>query len=214
MNGSIPTLIARRSSHMSRVALLTAAEVGIEVKLQPLLDLLSESRDDYAGNPSLKVPVLTTAVDSHFGALNICRRLAALADHSGAIVWPEQLGTALLQNALEVVLNAMATEVHLIMARMASMQADQDSPLPANLKKARASLENSLLWLEANFASIHTALRSLAGLSYLEICLFCFLDHLEWRKVHRLDGLPQLQGFRDAFAQRPSAQSTSYSFDA
>jgi len=86
-----PRLVARHSSHMSRVALLFAGELGVDVEFSPVLDLMSTDRDDFGGNPSLKVPSLVRGDSRVFGALNVCRWLAKTSESEARIPhapWP------------------------------------------------------------------------------------------------------------------------------
>jgi glutathione S-transferase len=68
-------------------------------------------------------------------------------------------------------------------------------------------------WLETNLSAAMAALPE-RDLSYLEISLFCFLEHLEFREVMKLDRHPQISAFRNRFAARPSAVATQYRYDS
>ena len=74
--------------------------------------------------PALKLPVLQTSGGSWFGALTICRALSRLSTRELHIVLPEVLHPPLLANAQELVLQAMATEVNLIMSELAKGNGD------------------------------------------------------------------------------------------
>lgn len=207
-----PLLVARRSSHFSRVALLFAHELGVELEFRPVSSLLSQSSQDYGGNPALRVPTLLHAGERWFGALNISRRLWQLAGRPERLLWPEHLESPVLSNALELTLNGMSSEVVLLMERMARGGAEPASA-SARTSKAHASLMGCVSWLERELPSLLAALPVERRLSFLEVCLFCFADHLEWREVLELEPFPRLKAFRNEFAQRPSARATAYRFD-
>ena len=71
-----PVLVGRSSSHFTRIARIFAHELEVAYEFQPVLDLTSVNRADYADNPTLRVPILRTEAGTWFGALNICRALA------------------------------------------------------------------------------------------------------------------------------------------
>src|SRR5690606_23933123 len=136
---------------------------------------------EYGGNPALRVPVLHTEEGEWFGALNICRALERRAPAGGVkgrVVWPEDLTLPLLANAQELALQAMSSEVALIMARLASADA-----AAAHLAKQRDSLERMLGWLDAHAEAVVMALPADRALSFLEASLFCLVQHLEFREV-------------------------------
>ena len=196
---------------MSRVALLFAVELGVQVEFSPVVDLMSTDVEAFGGNPSLKVPSLLLGDTAVFGALNVCRKLALLSEKKAFILWPEGMQHQLSVNALEVTLNAMGSEVFLLMNRMGS--GESAGPLSPALQKTRKSLEGGTAWLEDKLPSVLDLLPPGRDLSYFEVCLFCYLDHLEWREVMSLHDFPQLREFRDEFMRRPSAQATAYYFD-
>jgi len=218
--GSLPTLFGRSSSHFTRVARIVAAELGVAYTFRVVPNLLSTNPSDYGGNPALRLPVLHTAQGEWFGALNICRaleRLASNADASRArLVWPEDLDQPLTANAQELTLQAMASEVALIMARVA--KADEAA---ANLAKQRESLERMLAWLEAHASEVLAALPGAASptpggapvVSFLEVTLFCLVQHLEFRDILPTAPYRALGEFCQRFAQRESARQTTFRFD-
>ncbi len=208
-----PILIARSSSHLSRVTRLVAAELGVELELQPVLDLTSQDPHDYGGNPALKVPVLQVDGVPFYGSLNICRRLWSLAGKPEGALWPEDLQDPLLSNALETVLNGMGSEVPLVMHRITAQSRGDATPEPATLAKTRVSLRGCLDWLERNLPAIESALPGDRPLCFLRISLFCFLEHVQWREVLDLQPFPRLRAFSAEFARRPAAEATAYRFD-
>lgn len=195
-------LVGRSSSHFTRTARIFAAELGVPYRFKVVPDLMATAQDAYAQNPALRVPILETPAGEWFGTLNICRELARRSPENKRIVWPEQLDTPLLANAQELVLQAMATEVELIMSGSTSRHID----------KRRASLEGSLEWLEQHVTRIVAALPA-RDLSYLETTLFCFVEHLPFREVLAVEHLRQLAAFRDNFGARPAARATPFVFD-
>lgn len=68
-------LIARSSSHFSRVARIFALELGVPHRFTSILDLTSLDATKYSDNPVLKVPVLVTLEGPWFGSENIAREL-------------------------------------------------------------------------------------------------------------------------------------------
>jgi glutathione S-transferase len=204
-----PRIIGRSSSHFTRVARMFASELGVEYSFQIARDLLSSVSQDYAGNPALKLPVLETPSGSWYGTLNICRALARHSAQRRVIIWPEDLREPLLANAQEFAVQAMATEVSLIMGKVAA-----EAPQPAYQAKLQTSLVNTLSWLDANLSDALSALPAERDLSFLEVTLFCLVTHLEFRKIASILPYSALTGFCEQFATRASAQETAYHFDA
>ena len=201
-------LYGRSSSHFTRIARIFAAECEIEVEFLPIRDLMSTDPADYGDNPALKMPTLDTGDDTWFGSLGICRELARLGELNLDVVWPDDLGTAMASNAQEMVLTAMSTEVALVMAKSTGVPADN-----AHQAKLRASLLGNLRWLEDNIADAIAELPAERDLSYLEVSLFCLVEHLPFREVMALDDYPNLRAFAERFGQRSSARATPFKFD-
>ncbi|HTV24961.1 MAG TPA: glutathione S-transferase N-terminal domain-containing protein [Polyangiaceae bacterium] len=212
--GAGPVLYGRSSSHFTRVVRIVAAELGVAHAFRVVPNLLSLDASEYGGNPALRVPSLHTEEGPWFGALNICRvleRRAASAKGGrspGKIVWPEDLGRPVTTNAQELALQAMSSEVALIMARVA--KADESAP---HLVKQRETLERMLAWLEANVSEALAALPAERQLSFLEVTLFCLVQHLEFRDVLPVAPYRALGEFCRAFGERASAQATVFRFD-
>lgn len=202
-----PVIVGRSSSHFTRIVRIFAAELRVDYLFRIVRDLLSTDVADYAGHPGLKVPTLQTAAGTWFGALNICRELSRLSSQHRVIVWPEVLHDSMLANAQELTLQAMATEVNLIMY---SLGAGTNGN--AYQAKATTSLRNMLDWLEVSAAEIFDRLPQ-RDLSFLEVTLFCLIEHLEFRTILPLDQYSVLSGFRRQFASRASAAATAYKFD-
>jgi hypothetical protein len=120
-------------------------------------------------------------------------------------VWPEQLVTPLLSNAQELVLQAMATEVELILA-------GPETQATPHLVKRRASLEVSVGWLNEHVDEVVAALPE-RELSFLETTLFCLTEHLPFRDVLATAPFRRLEAFARDFAQRPAARATPFAFD-
>lgn len=199
----------RSSSHFTRVTRVVAHEFGVSYGFRPVHDLLSQTANDYGGNPALKLPVLETPEGTWFGALSICRELARRATTPTRFVWPEALAERVASNAQEMVLQGMASEVAWIMRKLAEPDAAD-----AYFEKTRISLLNGLDWLEVHLPQALQTVREEAALSFLEVSAFCFLTHLEFRKLVDTGAYPSLRRFSEAFAERPSARETQYRFDA
>lgn len=205
---SRPTIIGRSSSHFTRVTRIFAAEVGVDCSFEVVRDLMSSDPDDYGGNPALKLPTLRTARGAWFGALTICRELSRRSSLGKRLVWPEDLDQPLLANAQELAVQAMTTEVTLIMAKVS---AEGDGG--AHQSKMMKSLVNVVSWLESNVTHVLAALPQDRDLSYLEVTLFCLFTHLEFRSVVPTAPYPELNKFCQHFAARASAHETAYHFD-
>jgi len=146
------TIVGRSSSVFTRVARIFAAELAVDYAFRVVPDLLSREPADYAGNPALRLPVMETSVGAWFGALSICRQLRRLSTRPVAVAWPEDFDQPLLANAQELTLQAMATEVTLIMNQLAG------SGESAHQRKLLDSLLGSLGWLDRNIALAREAL--------------------------------------------------------
>ena len=203
------TVVGRSSSHFTRVTRIFAAEVAVEVGFRAVPDLMSLQPADYGGHPALKVPALETPTGVWFGALNICRELSRRSPIKPHVVWPEDHTSLLIANAQEVIVQAMATEVGLIMAGAT----DAGPPQGNAVVKMRASLDSSLRWLDNTVEAVLAALPRDRDLSYLEVTLFCLTTHLDFRQVLATTLYPRLNEFCDVFASRPSALQTVYRFD-
>jgi hypothetical protein len=203
-----PVIIGRSSSHFTRVTRIFAAEMRIDYSFRVVRDLMSSDPEDYGGNPALRIPTLQTARGVWFGALNVCRELWRQSSPMPRVVWPEDLDEPLLANAQELVLQAMATEVTLIMAGLASTRDDN-----AHHAKMRKGLTNMMSWLEENVRPALAALPPHRDLSYLEVTLFCLVTHLEFRGVLPTASYSELNTFCQRFATRASSGETPYRFD-
>lgn len=199
-------LVGRSSSHFTRVARLFAVELGLSYDFEVVTDLLSAAAHGFGDNPALRLPVLKTPAGHWFGSLAICRELARCATRKLIVVWPEQLVTPLLSNAQELVLQAMGTEVELIMSGRGA------APTP-HLTKRRASLEASVRWLDERVDDVVASLPA-RDLSFLEVTLFCLAEHLAFREVLAMEPFRRLQAYAQLFGERPSARATPFVFDS
>jgi hypothetical protein len=154
------------------------------------------------------LPTLQTPRGVWFGALNICRQLSRQSSYGPRTVWPEDLDEPLLANAQELVVQAMTTEVTLIMGGLSGSGEDN-----AHQVKMRKSLVNTMWWLENNARHVLDALPPERDLSYLEVTLFCLVTHLEFRNVLPISPYPDLNRFCQHFAERASIDETIYRFD-
>jgi glutathione S-transferase len=200
------TIVGRSSSHFTRVARIFALELAVEHAFEPVHDLRGLAAGNYGGNPALRMPVLKAGDDTWFGALNICRALARASAQPLRVVWPEQLTAPLLANAQELTVQAMGTAVDLIMSK------DAAAPGSDFVGKRRASLENSVRWLDDRVDAVLAALPP-RDLSYLEVTLFCLARHLAFREVLATAPFARLNAFCDIFEQRSSARATPFMFD-
>jgi glutathione S-transferase len=198
-------LYGRSSSHFTRIVRMFAAEMDIELEFVPVRDLMSTEPADYGDNPALKLPTLQSPDGSWFGSLGSCRELARHDALNLDIVWPDQLDRALASNAQEMVLQAMATEVALVMGKACGVDADN-----AHQAKLRASLLGTLQWLEENASAALALLPPERDLSYLEVSLFCLVEHLPFREVLDTTPYPRLRAFAERYGQRSSARATPY----
>ena len=203
-----PTLIARSSSHFSRIARIYAAELAVPCTFQPVFDINATDAGTFADNPLLRVPSLRTSEGTWFGSLNVCRALARLSSRSLRLVWPEDLTPPVAANAQEIVTDAMGTGVIIITSRLTGTSDET----PA-LRKPFARLAGALAWLESNLDAALDAQPRGGELSFLEVSAFCFLTHLPFRGLGSLDTYPKLRAFVARFDGRPSAQATPYRFD-
>ncbi|WP_275439188.1 glutathione S-transferase domain-containing protein [Archangium violaceum] len=180
----------------------------IDYSFRVVRDLMSSNPEDYGGNPALRIPSLQTPQGVWFGALNVCRELWRRSSPRPRVVWPEDLDEPVLANAQELVLQAMATEVSLIMGKLADA-----SDSNAHHAKMRKGLVNMMSWLEENARSALAALPPQRDLSYLEVTLFCLVTHLQFRDVLPTASYSELNDFCQRFATRASIQETPYRFD-
>jgi hypothetical protein len=201
-------LYGRSSSHFTRIPRIFAAELEVDVEFHLIRNLLSADAEDYGGHPALKMPTLQTEAGLWFGSLPICRELARCSELGLDIVWPEDLQRPVAANAQELVLTAMATEVGLIMGKASDVPADN-----AHQVKLRASLLGAMEWLEINAARAIDTLPPDRNLSFLEVSMFCLVEHLEFRAVLALDASPAYEGLgsglrRDGRQGQRSSSST------
>lgn len=201
-------LLGRQSSHYTRVVRMLAHELALDLPLHPIHDLMSLDPASYGGNPALKLPTLRFGDGQVFGTLNICRALAAHADRTQDVYWPEQAGRALLMNAHELLAHAMAAQVEVVLH-----EAVMRRPPDAASGKRRASLLACLGWLDQHLDAVLPQVRQ-KPLSWFELCLFALLAHIPFRNPLDITGLHALAEFERGFSARPSAQATPYRFDA
>jgi glutathione S-transferase len=202
------SIVGRSSSHFTRTVRMFAHEAGVPYAFRVVADLTSRDAHQYADNPALKIPVLEAPEGPWFGALNICRELARHAQTALAFQWPEQLHERAAANAQELVLSGMTTEVALIMHAGA-----QPGGAIATESKAFEGLTNTLRWLDAHLPEVIARTSKPEQLSFLELTAYCFVTHLEFRKVASVSPYPALVAFCEAYGQRASARATTYRFD-
>ncbi len=203
-----PVIVGRSSSHFTRITRIFAAELRVDYTLQVVRDLMSSNVEDYGGNPALRIPVLRTPRGDWFGALNVSRELWRQSGSKLRVVWPEDLDTPVLANAQELALQAMATEVSLIMGKLGGA-----GDTNTHQAKQRQALLNMMAWLEEHAKAVLAALPPQRDLSFLEVTLFCLVTHLEFRDVLPTDAYAELKRFCQQFATRASAGETAFRFD-
>ncbi len=202
-------IVGRQSSHYTRLVRMLALELQVEAGFEPILDLLSEDPATFCGNPALKLPALRVDGEVVWGSQNACRAIARRAAGGEArVFWPEQARTPLLMNAHELVAHAMAVQVEIVFHEFVARR-----PPDVASRKRRASLANTLAWLDARLPSIRAECPA-DRLLLLELMLFALLEHLPFRNPTDLTSFPALRAFADAFRSRSSARATPYAFDA
>ncbi|HEU4600547.1 MAG TPA: glutathione S-transferase N-terminal domain-containing protein [Steroidobacteraceae bacterium] len=202
-------IVGRSSSHYTRFPRVFAEELSVPYELVVIHDMTALGPEVYASNPALKQPILRRNGTVLFGAQNICRALAEISTKPLAIVWPEDVRDDLSRNAQELVWHCMSAQVQLVMGTIVSK-------LPADnvyFTKARAGIENSLRWLDAQLADVLRALPARRDLSTFEASLFCLIEHFVFRQTIPVESYRQLAGFVREFGQRASAKNTTYRLD-
>ncbi len=201
------TILGRSSSHFTRVARLYALELEVPHDFSPVLEIASTTAATFGDNPALRVPSLHTPEGTWFGSLGVCRELARRSALDAPLVWPEDLAEPLASNVQELILEGMAAEVTVVMARLAGLGDEHrafDKPL--------ARVRGSAAFLEAHLDAALAGLPE-RRLSFLEVTAFCFATHLDFRGFMPLEALPRLRAFATTFGARASAQATPYFFD-
>jgi glutathione S-transferase len=201
------TLIGRSSSHFTRIAKIFAHELGVRYEFRVVHEIASTRSTDFADNPALRVPSLRSGQSIWFGSLNICRELARRATVPHTVLWPEDVREPLAANAQELVLETMAAEVTIVMARLSGIASDH--PFMA---KPLARIEASVAWLENELTGVLSRLPP-HSLGFLEVSAFCLCKHLGFREILSIDDRPNLVAFCQEFGRRPSAQHTEFHFD-
>ena len=197
-------IIARSSSHYSRVVRIFAHELEVPYELVVVRDLTSLDAAPY-DNPALKIPSLRSNGSTLFGTENVCRRLAELSTAGRKVLFPEHVTDDLARNAQEMTWHAMSAQVQMVMATIGKLPLD--NPV---FVKGRTGFEGALRWLDDNFGRLKLPPHDL---SLLEVTLFCLVEHLTFRKTLAADSYPALVAFARDFAARPSAVATAYRFD-
>lgn len=203
------TLVGRSTSHFTRVARIFAAEARLAYTFEIVPRLQLSEPAAYAGNPALRIPILQSPSGTWYGALNICRELHRSSSIELGVIWPEDLQTPVCANAQELVLQAMSSEVTLLMSRLFGAETED-----AHGEKLRRGLVNTLEWLEDHVDAALAELPRGRDLSYLEVTLYCLVRHLPFREVMPVDPYVKLRAFCDGFEARQSVRDTVYRVDA
>lgn len=202
----IPELVGRSSSHFTRTARIFALELDVAHTFRPVVDIKSIDPACYAGNPTLKLPILVDEEGPLFGTENICRALVRRSARAD-VVMRGDVATRIVANAEELTLHVMATDVAIIIGKMI----DADRPTSPKLVH---SLEGSLDHLDANVDAVVAALPPARSFSFVEVALFCAVTHLPFRETLDVSRWGRLAAFCDAFGSRESAKASTYRFDA
>jgi glutathione S-transferase len=204
-------LVGRSTSHFTRVATIFAHELGVPFELSIVRDLTSLDAPVYAGHPALKIPLLRVGESVVFGTENICRKLTELAGRAGdpRLIFPEHVTADAGRCAQELVWNAMATQVQLVVGtRLAGLPTDN-----VFFAKATLGLRGALLWLEERLGTVLPLLPAPRDLSIFEVTLFCLIEHLSFRPTVSIEPYATLRSFASTFAARVSAQRTPFRVD-
>jgi uncharacterized cupin superfamily protein/glutathione S-transferase len=202
-------IVGRGASHFTRVAVMFAHELDVPFEQVHVADLTSLEASQYGGNPTLKIPAADFGGDVVFGAENVCRRLAEVSPRGASgLVWPEDVRTTRGRNAHELVQNAMAAEVTLVLAPGLG-KVSAENPF---VVKVTRGLEGALAWLEANLDDALEDLPKERTLSYLEVAAFCLVEHVAFRGTVSLEPYPRLRAFATAFGARDSARKSPYRY--
>jgi glutathione S-transferase len=199
-------LQGRSSSHFTRVARIFALELDVQHTFRAILDIASLDAATYADNPALKMPIL---IDEHgplFGTENICRELARRSNKAATCLLRGQSSDRLIANAEELVLHVMSAEVTVIVSKLAG-----NATLPPKIMR---SIEHTLDYLDERLETLLARLPADRALSFVEVALFCVVTHLPFRQVLDTSRWKRLTAFAQRFAERASARSTEYRFDA
>jgi glutathione S-transferase len=201
-------IIGRSSSLFTRVALIVAHEVKVDVELVVIRDMMGVDPALYGGHPALKLPALRREDGSIVvGTENICR---VLSESSRVrIVWPEDVRDDRGRNAQEMVEHAMAAQVQWVMGTMVG-KLDGTHPFFA---KGRAGFEGALRWLDGNVEHVVAALPE-RDVSLFEIELFCLIEHLVFRGSLSVEPYPALVAWARRWGERASARATPFRFDS
>jgi len=200
-------LNGRSSSHFTRICKIFAHELGIRYDFRVVHEIGSTRTTDFADNPALRVPSLRSGTNTWFGSLNICRELARRATVPHTLLWPEDVREPIAANAQELVLETMAAEVTIVMARLSGLT--REHPFMA---KPFARIGASVAWLENELPGVLSRLPP-HSLGFLEVSAFCLFKHLGFREILSIDDRPNLTAFCREFGRRPSAEHTEYHVD-
>lgn len=195
-------LYGRQDSHYTRLVRVLAAELGIDLPMHPVHGLMRQDPANFGGHPALRLPVLRIGEDGIYGSLNICRVIARAAGREADVAWPQDSCDPLLLNAHELVANAMAMHLELVMHEVVDRR-----PPDITSTKRHAGLVGSLQWLDERLAAIRASLPP-GCVSVFEVSLFCLLEHLPFRGHIDVADFAALANFVREFGARPSALAT------
>jgi glutathione S-transferase len=198
-------IVGRTGSLFTRVARIVAHELEVPVELVLIKDMTDTNPAVYAGNPALKLPILRRpSGDVVLGTANICRVLAESS--SSRIVFPEHFTTDLARNLQEMTDHAMQAQVQRVFGTIIAKNSSEN----VYFAKGRAGFLGALAFLEEHVDARPRA----SALTYLDVTLFCLVEHVRFRGTVELARYPRLTAFARTFAERSSAKATEYRLDA
>lgn len=162
-------LFATPLSHFSRKVRLLLDHYELDYEFIDVGNVANANVDLFQGNPLMKVPVLRDAalwlIESDHIAAYLARKYDPEDQYQVLTTAPAALNTRAVLNGI------MADEVKIILAERTGLGTKDH----AFFQKARASIENSLRWLEDHAGNFNPRR---AG--YLEFHLACMWEHLQY----------------------------------
>lgn len=157
------------------------------------LDIYGKDRDQLRGtNPALKIPVLIDGEQEVYDSRVIFRYLAAKLEHP-QLSWDQE-------NLLTLVDAANDSFVSLLLSQRSGLDINQDL-LFFNLQRERVTRTLHELALRVEQGAFKEW-------SYPEICLYCLVDWVHFRKLSDFSELEALLDFRDRNQERPGVHET------
>lgn len=143
-------------------------------------------------SPTMKVPCLEDDDQIVFDSRVIQRYLSAKFQYA-PLSWDEE-------NQLTLIDAVNDSFVSLFMLKRSQIQADQDA-LFIRMQKDRITASLKAL-------NEQVAQREFAQWNYPAICLYTLIDWIEFRELHKLEGLDALKSFREQHVDRIEVTAT------